>query len=111
MERKLGLWVEGEIGDILKEALTLQKSMKVKKVVRNLDTLRRTFSQYMSPGNINASLRVLDQTESNGILPINADTLKLYKRKHPKGQTMSEHMIQNGLLSSWDEIIFCKYKC
>jgi len=47
----------------------------------------------MSKGNINGAIKLLSDNMQNGILPLNDETLKLLKQKHPEGKSPPDNVL------------------
>ena len=60
----------------------------------------------MLRGNINASLRLLDEVESCGILPLTKQTMEELQLKHPPASPSSETVILEGDIPFADPVMF-----
>ena len=106
MSRRLELWKEEKFYDLFTEALAIQTRIKEPKTISNDEDILMSFRRLMSNGKINAAMKVLENTNGTGILPINNDTTNMLNDKHPKGEDDKKDMILQGPLKFIDPIIF-----
>ena len=90
LERRLKLWDEGKIDDLFHEGRTIQDNLKTYEFTSDIGRLSKQFRDRMKKGDINGALRLLTNNMSNGILPLNEDTLLLLEQKHPEGKPAVE---------------------
>ena len=75
-ERRLESWISGDLLELLKEAETIQKSLRSKKKTStNIAEISKRFSQEMKKGNVNSAMKILTDNMKNGILPLTRQTL------------------------------------
>ena len=60
----------------------------------------------MLQGNVRQAERLLEREDSNGILPLNENTLKDLLQKHPEGQEPHEEMLLEGPVEKISSVIF-----
>ena len=68
----------------MEENETIQRSLKFLGAERNLSKKSQQFIQKMSKGNVNGAIKLLTNKMDNGILPLNEETLKMLRQKHPE---------------------------
>ena len=61
----------GEIMELLKEAETIQKDLKVSNTQSTIVEIPKKFTREMRKGNINSAMKFLADNLENGILPLN----------------------------------------
>ena len=89
LSRRLDLWEQGNIFDLLHEGQTLQNQFKSAKKTMSVNEISRKFIDKMSKGNINGAIKLLSGNMQNGVLPLNDETLQhcvrstQKKRPHP----------------------------
>ena len=83
LERRLHLWKERELTELLIEGETIQKSLSDSKRTTTIAELSKQFKNYMKKGNVNAALKLLTNNMKDGILPLNIQALNSLKEKHP----------------------------
>ena len=95
LERRLRLWKEGNIPELLREGTIIQQRLKSFPQRKNKDFLARTFSKLMMTGKIKAALRLLSKAEGSILSihdqldpsietrDINRTVLDELKGKHP----------------------------
>ena len=86
LENRMKLWHAGEIMELLKEAETIQKDLRVSNTPSTIAEISKKFTREMRKGNINSAMKLLADNMQNGILPLNDETLHQIKLKHPHGK-------------------------
>ena len=89
LERHLESWISGNLLELLKEAETIQKSLRSKKISTNIAEISKRFSQEMKKGNLHSAMKILKDNMKNGILPLTGQTLNQLQLKHPEGKEAS----------------------
>ena len=89
LERRLQLWKEGELTELLIEGETIQKSLSDSKRTTTIVELSKQFKNYMKKSKVNAALKLLTNNMKDGILPLNIQTLNSLKEKHPESKVGS----------------------
>ena len=93
LETRLQSWISGEILELLKEAETIQKSLRSKKISTNIAEISEKFSQEMKKRKVNSAMKVLTDNMKNGILHLTGQTLNQLKLKHPEGKEASQEIL------------------
>ena len=83
LSRRIELWEKGNINELLHEGVTIQTLLNSSKKIMSTNEISKRFIEKMSNGNINGAIKLLSDNMQNGILPLNDETLKLLKQKHP----------------------------
>ena len=93
LERRLELWKNNEIEELIDECRTIQRRMpQTRASVGNNDSLSKRFANYMLKGNVNAALRLLNEDFNTGVKPLTEETMQCLQSKHPAAQPMfSQH--------------------
>ena len=86
LERRLSLWEEGNITELVNESETIQERLSSKNSQMDIEKLLSKFKQMMQKSNVNGALRLLTNNVSNGILPLPDETLQILSLKHPEAQ-------------------------
>ena len=84
LERRMELWEKGYLMELLHEGETIQKYLKDPQSKREIGVISKKFAALMKKGNVNAAINLLSENMKNGILPLNNETLKQLKLKHPQ---------------------------
>ena len=79
LERRLKLWEEGNISNLVHEEETIQERRKISEKGMNIEKISLKFKNMISKGNVNEALKLLMENMLNGILPLNDKTLKMLK--------------------------------
>jgi len=86
LSKRLPLWKEGDIDLLVREAAggkVNQSNLPKPASKSSFDTVAERFNGLMLIGK-NQALRILSDSESKGVLPMNADeNLKVIHQKHP----------------------------
>ena len=106
LERRMELWWNGDINALVFEAETIQNRMKTVNSARDISQISKQFVMMMEKGNVNGALKVLTNNMSNGILPLNDETLTLLKDKHPEAKPADEDILIQGEKHEVHPIIF-----
>ena len=83
LERRLVLWNNGDIEELVHEAETIQNQLLFKENRKSIAEISKSFRNFMIKGEINSALKLLSDNMQNGILPLDTSTLNLLKEKHP----------------------------
>ena len=87
LDRRLALWKNGEIEELVHETETIQKQIKFNGNKKSISEISKALRNLMSKGEINSALKLLSKNMDNGILPLDTKTLQLLKEKHPHLKT------------------------
>ena len=73
LERRLQLWVEGKLEELLHEGRTIQQEFKRNRQSkqRDNDQTARLFAKLMMEGKVRAAMRLVTQSDGSGPLPLN----------------------------------------
>ena len=77
--RRLSLWNEGRIDELLFEGRTMQDRLKAPENTTNIAKISEKFKVLMTKGNVNGVWKVLTNSMPNGILPLSNKTPDLLK--------------------------------
>ena len=107
MERRLKLWEDGCIEDLLREGNSLQERIRNSNFKKHKDDQLRKFNKFMMSGNVNSALRVLEEGSGNsGVLPLNDCVVKRLKEKHPPPEDLNDIMVLQGPSKFIDNVIY-----
>ena len=98
VERRIQLWTEGNIRELLCEGKTIQERMHSATFTPDIARTSQKFKSLMQSGNINAALKLLTNNMHSGILPLNVETLLLLEVKHPESKEASDDVMIQGPL-------------
>eukprot|EP00794_Sanderia_malayensis_P000835 gene836-131_t len=82
-ERRLTLWKDGDIKELVHEAETIENQLLFNGNKTSIADISNSFRNFIMKGEINSALRLLSDNMQNGILPLDTKTLNLLKKKHP----------------------------
>ena len=105
LNRRLNLWKEGELTELLIEGETMPKSLSDSKRVKTIAELSKKIN-YMKKGNISAAVKLLTNNMQDGILPLNNKTLNKLKEKHPKSKNANNDVLLTGIPQDFHPIMF-----
>ena len=77
LERRLKLWDDGNINELLHESKEIQGSLPSTNTPMNLQKSSLKFKHLMQKGNVTGALKLLANNMSNRILPLIDETLYL----------------------------------
>lgn len=94
LDRRLILWENGNLDELLSEAETIQKQLTAKPNEKsNIKNISKEFVQKMQKGNVNGAIKILTNNMSNGVLPLTDETLEKLREKHPSGKKADEDVL------------------
>ena len=91
LERRLKLWDEGNLLELLAEGTTIQD--RITSSDCNISAISKKFKLLMQKGDVNAALKLLTNNMNNGILPLNDNTLILLEQKHPEASEVQTEIL------------------
>ena len=94
LERRLQLWDEGKISELIRECQTIQNHLSSNKNGKqSIKEISKKFIDRMSKGNINGAIKLLSDNMENGIIPLNEETLSKLREKHPKSKIADKDVL------------------
>ena len=106
LKRRLEMWSQGKLGDVVKEGQQIQSRLRSKWKTDG-DRCRKVFVRLMLQGNIRSAVKWLTCRVSNGApVDMNAKTLNQLAVKHPPGQPKISDFILQGPLEPINVIRF-----
>ena len=92
LERRLGLWKSGNFAALVEESRAIQYrlSNQNRRMNQDHDNVALTFSKLMFQGRTRAALRLLDKSDSKGLLSLDSESIGgktvrgILKEKQPK---------------------------
>ena len=77
LERRLKLWEEGNISNLLHEGKAIQERIKISEKDISIEKISLKFKNLMRKGNVNEAFKHLTENMPNEILPLTSKTLKM----------------------------------
>ena len=93
LERRLKLWTDGILAELLKEGESIQSSFKHVNVAQTITQLSKKFVEQMQKGDFDSAIKLITNNMQIGILPQTDTTLTLLKQKHPKSAPTTEEVL------------------
>ena len=106
LKRRLQLWENNNISELLQESRTLQNRLPKSQTKMTEDELTKRFTNLMLQGNVKQAVRLLEKDASNGALPLNTETLEELQTKHPEGKPKYAEMLLEGPILKVSSTIF-----
>ena len=107
LERRLKLWQNGQINDLLGESSAIQSRLAAGRSTSSSEETTKKFTNFIINGNKNGALRLLENNERDcGILPINYSTINLLHEKHREAAEFFDDMLLNGPRKYIDPIMY-----
>lgn len=106
LARRLELWEIADFDALAREARTIQGKLQMNGRQMDQENLAKTFAKLMFEGKVNAALKLLDNTNTGGILPLTTETLHELKSKHPEASPATEEVLMTGELPFSDPAVF-----
>ena len=95
LKRRLDLWHEGDFDKLVREVRFIQNKLKDIPFT-NIEPISKKFNDFLLTGNVNSAMRLLSKNNNGGLLPINNETVKLLKEKHPEAVDVCDDMLLEG---------------
>ena len=93
LQRRLTLWHDGNVLELLKESATIQVTLKSVNTRNVIGEILKKFVKEMQQGNVNGETKLLANNMQNGVLPLNETKLELLRQKHPKASPAKESVL------------------
>ena len=86
------LWHSGDLIELMNEGIAIRERLPFNEKGKPIGEISRLFAKRMQKGNISSALKLLSDNMQNGILPLNDETLRMLKQKHPKSSRPHERV-------------------
>ena len=96
LERRLRLWEEGNVTELVNESKTIQERLSSTNSQMNIEKLSCKFKQLIQKGNVNGALLLLTNNMSNGILPLSHETLQMLSLEYPEAKQAPCEVLLQG---------------
>ena len=96
LTRRLKLWEEGMIDDLLNEGATIQAQLVKSKKAVDDTTLAKRFATMVFNNNFKGAMSLVTEKGKGGVLPLNASTKKEMCSKHPKPESIRSEALLSG---------------
>ena len=93
LQRRMTLWHDGNVLELLKESATIQVTLKSVNARNAIGEILKKFVKEMQQGNVNGEIKLLANNMQNGVLPLNETKLELLRQKHPKASPATESVL------------------
>ena len=104
LQRRLSLWKEGRIEELLRESKTIQRKITQSKRKPSQNP-ERVFVRLMLLGKVSAALRWIGN-HSNGPLEVTDNVLNILREKHPKANDMIDSVVLKGPVQAVEKVLF-----
>ena len=95
-KRRIDAWLRGNFEDLLEEAHAIQERLEKRLNYKVERDIAKSFRRKMEIGHVRQASRLLQNESRQGIIPLNDDTLKQLREKHPEGVEASEETLLKG---------------
>ena len=115
LQRRLDLWIKGDLDTLLHEGQSIQSRLKFKSDARNIESTARSFGKLMKEGKVQAARNLLTRPNTGGILGLNDMVMHgddqmtvrdILTKKHPPSATPPVDALLPENASPPHEIIF-----
>ena len=96
--RRLKLWDEGKIGELISECKTIQAQLSKSSKVMNDTTLAKRFATMIFNNNYKGAMSLVTSKGKGGVHVLDAKTKESMKAKHPKPAALHEDALHSGPL-------------
>ena len=98
LTRRLKLWDEGNIDDLIAEGETIQAQLLKSRKVIDDSTLAKRFATMVCNGNFKGAMSLVTEKGKGGVLPLNDSTKNEMSSKHPKPEPMQDQALLTGVM-------------
>lgn len=107
LSRRMELWKDGNITELLCEARLLQQRYQTSCLTSNrIDDIPRRFTTLMQNGKLSNAIRLISEKTKGGILPLNQEVLNLLSQKHPPSEPLDPDAVINTPTVTINPILF-----
>ena len=105
LQKRLALWKEGRLSEIVSECEEIQRRMKKSK--RKEDTVNRGFTRLMLTGKVKQALKLVDaESDITGVHSMDDHIRRTLQEKHPPGEQPQQDVLDRGDIPLVEEVIF-----
>ena len=106
LARRMVLWKEGNIADLIREGSALQKRLVVSsnRNVASTSDKAKQFRNLMVAGNVNSALRLLDNSPG-GLLPLDETTKQLLVEEQEQEQEQEQIVFPAHIIKDKDTVV------
>ena len=108
LKRRLVSWENGQFDVIMSECRAIQKNIKATASSSTPEYLAKTFAKHVLNGRIGAAMKLLEKSESSGVLPLSQNVLAELISKHPPAQPANPEILISGDIPFVDPAQFNK---
>ena len=98
LTRRLGLWEEGNITDLLSEGETIQAQLKTSNKLIDDTTLAKRFATMVFNDNFKGAMSLIAAKAKGGILPLDKKTKSDMLSKHPAPELINPAALISGVM-------------
>ena len=106
LRRRLQQWENNRINELMHECKDLQNRLPKGKLKMNEEERVKRFTNLVFNGKIKQAVRLLEKDASNGVLPLNLETLQELQMKYPEGKPKYAEMLLQGPIEIVSNVIF-----
>ncbi len=106
LRKRLDLWKEGKIGELLSECKEIQKRLKKGKEKREETKLKR-FTNLMLLGKVKEAVKTINaDSDVTGVHELTQKIKQALESKHPDAEELDETIIEDGPVQVVEKVIF-----
>jgi len=105
LKRRLALWQEGKIDELIREGRAIQQRLSKGKRA-DPPNKAKIFANLVMNGQINSALRYLSDNNCEGVLPLTDETMKQLREKHPAAKEAKLGSLLFGPIDDVQPVIF-----
>ena len=94
--RRLDLWEQGNISELLNECSTIQQQLKTSHKVLDDSTLAKRFATMVFNNNFKGAMSLVCEKGKGGVLALNDTTKQEMQAKHPKPEPVQTEALLSG---------------
>jgi hypothetical protein len=98
LTRRLKLWEDGNIDDLIKEGETIQAQLAKSKKFADDSTLAKRFATMVFNNNFKGAMSLVTEKGKGGVLSLNESTKKEMSSKHPRPEPINPEALISGMM-------------
>ena len=105
LKKRLAMWKEGKLNELLSECVEIQKRLKSSK--RKEEAVSRGFTRLMLEGKVRQALKLINaETDICGVHCMSDNVRRLLQEKHPTAKEPQGDVLDNSNAPQVENVIF-----
>ena len=107
LKKRLVLWKEGRLPEIISECEEIQKRLQSKSAKQKKESVMRGFSRLMMSGKVRQALKLVDaDSEVTGVHEMSNEIRDTLQAKHPEAEQAQQHVLDQRAIPAVEGVIY-----